>query len=112
MSILCFLAGMLKENFSNDRFSSEGKMLISGIFKMISSLVMKYATNPHIMHDWCNVPSGIVLALSIFGAALEFILWLCLGSDRTEGPEKLMLIGAGVSTFLSFITGFIHYLSS
>ena len=107
-SLLCLVFGMLKEILGEDKPSSKGFMVASGIMEVISSFVVKHTTNQHGLHTICNVLCAIALALSLVGAALDFILWLCIGSNRAEGPERLMLVGAIVSALLDLIKGVMH----
>ena len=61
-SLLCFAVGMLKEILGEERHSSRRIMVATGIMDLISSLVLKHATNPHTLHDWCNLFCGIAVA--------------------------------------------------
>ena len=99
---------MLKEILGEERRSSKGFMVASGIMELISSLVVKHDTTPYGLHTMCYTLCAISLALSFVGAALDFILWLCYGSDRAENPERLMLVGASLSALLDLIKGVMH----
>ena len=62
----------------------------------------------HGLHTICYALCAMALALSLVGAALDFILWLCIGSNRAEGPERLMLVGAIASALLGLMKVVMH----
>ena len=99
---------MLKEMLGEDRPSSKGIMVASGIMEVISSFVAKHTTNPHGLHTTCYALCAIALALSLVGAALDFTLWLWMGPYRAKVSENLMLVGAIASALLSLIKGVMH----
>ena len=99
---------MLKEMLGEDRPSSKGFMVASGIMEVISSFVVKHTTNPHGLHTTCYALCAIALALSLVGAVLDFLSWLWMGPYRAKVSENLMLVGAIASALLSLIKGVMH----
>ena len=81
---------MLKEMLGEDRPSSKGFMVASGIIEVISSFVAKHTTNPHGLFTTCYALCAIALALSLVGAVLDFLSWLWMGPYRAKFSENLM----------------------